>query len=75
MPGLGRGSLSLRSEEVALRERDAFVPQDLSISALYPHSRHLSPTVRAFVDFLSQRFGPRPYWDLAEADLSRGDER
>jgi DNA-binding transcriptional LysR family regulator len=42
---------------------DGYVPQDLSISALYPHSRHLSPTVRAFVDFLAERFGPQPYWD------------
>ena len=43
---------------------DAFVTQDLSISAVYPHSRHLSPTVRVFVDFLASRFGPHPYWDL-----------
>jgi DNA-binding transcriptional LysR family regulator len=43
---------------------DAFVAQDLSINAVYPHSRHLSPTVRAFVDFLIDRFGPQPYWDL-----------
>ena len=54
---------------------DAFVPQDLSISALYPHARHLSPTVRAFVDFLSRRFGPRPYWDQPAALLSRDGER
>jgi DNA-binding transcriptional LysR family regulator len=44
---------------------EAFVAQDLVISAVYPHSRHLSPTVRAFVDFLADRFGPTPYWDLA----------
>ena len=44
---------------------DAFVAQDLSINAVYPHSRHLSPTVRAFVDFLAKRFGPDPYWDPA----------
>jgi len=43
---------------------DAFVTQDLSISAVYPHSRQLSPTVRVFVDFLAARFGPHPYWDL-----------
>ena len=43
-----------------------FVPQDLSLHAVYPHSRHLSPKVRAFVDFLAARFGPRPYWDLVE---------
>ncbi|MGO9422397.1 LysR substrate-binding domain-containing protein [Roseiarcus sp.] len=43
---------------------DSFVAQDLSISAVYPHSRHLSPTVRALIDFLVERFGPEPYWDL-----------
>jgi DNA-binding transcriptional LysR family regulator len=43
---------------------DSFVAQDLSINAVYPHSRHLSPTVRALIDFLVDRFGPEPYWDL-----------
>jgi DNA-binding transcriptional LysR family regulator len=43
---------------------DSFVAQDLSISAVYPPSRHLSPTVRALIDFLVDRFGPEPYWDL-----------
>jgi DNA-binding transcriptional LysR family regulator len=42
---------------------DAFVPQDMTLNAVYPHARHLSPKVRAFVDFLAERFGPRPYWD------------
>ncbi len=36
------------------------------MSAVYPHSRHLSPKVRAFVDFLVERFGKRPYWDSDE---------
>ena len=43
-----------------------YVIQDGGIYAVYPHSRHLSPKVRAFVDFLAERFGPRPYWDLVE---------
>lgn len=43
-----------------------FLPQDLTLNAVYPHSRHLSPKVRAFVDFLAERFGPRPYWDVVE---------
>ncbi len=42
------------------------VAQDGAVHAVYPHSRHLSPKVRAFVDFLAERFGPRPYWDLIE---------
>jgi DNA-binding transcriptional LysR family regulator len=43
-----------------------FMSQDAGIYAVYPHSRHLLPKVRAFVDFLAERFGPRPYWDLVE---------
>ena len=45
---------------------DRYVPQDLAMNAVYPHSRHLSPKVRAFVDFLVERFGKRPYWDPVE---------
>ncbi len=33
------------------------------IYAVYPHHRNLSVKVRAFVDFLIERFGPEPYWD------------
>ena len=36
---------------------------DLGIYAVYPHKRHLSPKVRAFVDFLAGRYGDDPYWD------------
>jgi DNA-binding transcriptional LysR family regulator len=35
----------------------------LTLRALYPHSRHLSAKVRAFVDFLATRFGQEPPWD------------
>lgn len=45
---------------------ERFVPQDMHVNAVYPHARHLSPKVRSFVDFLAERFGPRPYWDLIE---------
>ena len=31
--------------------------------AIYPQTRHLSRRVRAFVDFLVQRFNGIPYWD------------
>jgi len=37
---------------------------DQSVYAVYPHSRHLSAKVRAFVDFGVERFGPKPYWDV-----------
>lgn len=35
----------------------------LGIHAVWPTARHLSAKVRAFVDFLAERFGPVPYWD------------
>ncbi len=37
--------------------------------AVYPQARHLSQRVRAFVDFLAQRFAGEPYWDR-DLDLS-----
>jgi DNA-binding transcriptional LysR family regulator len=46
---------------------EPFTPQRASINAVYPHARHLSSAVRAFVDFLARRFGPQPYWDCAAA--------
>jgi DNA-binding transcriptional LysR family regulator len=36
---------------------------DTNIHAVFPCNRHLSPKVRAFVDFLRRRFGPEPYWE------------
>lgn len=47
---------------------DDFVEQRLSIHAVYPTARHLSPKVRAFVDFLSDWLGARPYWDDSKED-------
>nr|WP_298682192.1 LysR family transcriptional regulator [uncultured Dongia sp.] len=41
-----------------------FVPTDSAIFAVYPTSRHLSPKVRAFIDFMLEHIGPRPHWDL-----------
>ena len=38
------------------------VQEDIPIYAVYPSSRHLSPKVRAFVDFLVTIYGPNPYW-------------
>jgi len=35
------------------------------IHMVYPHNRHLSAKVRAFVDFMVERFGPEPYWGSA----------
>ncbi|HEY7744671.1 MAG TPA: LysR family transcriptional regulator [Burkholderiales bacterium] len=33
------------------------------VYAVYLPTRYLSPKVRAFVDFLVERFAPEPYWD------------
>lgn len=35
-----------------------------AIYALYPQNRHLSPKVRAVIDFFIDRFNPKPYWDI-----------
>ena len=44
---------------------------DSAVHAVYPQNRHLSPKVRAFVDFLAARFGPEPYWDAALPPAAR----
>jgi len=41
-----------------------YAPPQLFLCAVYPPGRHLSAKVRLFVDFLTERFGDRPYWDL-----------
>jgi len=40
-----------------------YVPAPLEIHAVYPHRKHLSAKVRTFVDFLHDRFHPKPYWE------------
>ena len=57
------------SLEPALLE---FEDDPISVYAVYPHRRHLATRVRAFVDFLADRFGERPYWD-AWADQAAGN--
>jgi DNA-binding transcriptional LysR family regulator len=39
---------------------------EISVYAIYPQTRHLSVKVRVFIDFLIERFGRRPYWDLVK---------
>jgi DNA-binding transcriptional LysR family regulator len=41
-----------------------YAAPEISVYAIYPQTRHLSVKVRAFIDFLIERFGGRPYWDL-----------
>ncbi len=37
---------------------------EVSVYLVYPQRRHLSPKVRAFVDFMAERISETPYWDL-----------
>jgi DNA-binding transcriptional LysR family regulator len=39
-----------------------FEPEPLPIHVLYPQTRHLAAKVRAFVDFLAERFAGEPEW-------------
>ena len=48
-----------RLETVLARRLSSTIP----IQALYPHRKHLSARVRAFVDHLVAHCGTRPYWD------------
>lgn len=38
-------------------------PPELGVYAVHPHRRHVPPKVRAFVDFLARRVGPKPDWE------------
>ena len=40
-----------------------YVPAERHIHAVWLPNRHLPAKVRAFVDFLRERFAPEPYWD------------
>ncbi len=40
-----------------------FKLKELGIYAVYPQTGHVPPKVRAFVDFLVQRFGRKPDWE------------
>ncbi|MEO6929547.1 MAG: LysR family transcriptional regulator [Casimicrobiaceae bacterium] len=52
---LQAGRLQCVLSEYTLPEQDVY--------AVYLPTRHLSAKVRAFIDFLLERFGPEPYWD------------
>ena len=40
----------------------AWEPQVIHVHAVYPHARHLAAKVRAFVDFLAERYAGEPAW-------------
>lgn len=37
-------------------------PEPIHVHAVYPHARHLAAKVRAFVDFLAERYAGEPEW-------------
>lgn len=43
-----------------------WTPPAHGVYALYPHSRLLPPRVRAFLDFMVEIYGPKPYWETGE---------
>lgn len=60
-PSFHVGDLIQRGElRALLTDYQAY---EASVYAVYPERKYLSPKVRAFIDFLAERFGPEPYWD------------
>lgn len=43
-----------------------YTPPEIHLMLLYPPNRHLTPKIKRLIDFLYDRFGGRPYWDLVE---------
>ncbi len=64
LPHLAAGRLVPLLAEHAVDERTA-------IHAIYPQRRHLPAKVRAFIDFLVERFQPVPPWATERAPASR----
>jgi len=54
------GDLHRGALQAALTE---YTPSERSVYAVYLPNRHLSPKVRALVNFLLERYGPVPDWD------------
>jgi len=46
----------------------AYEPQLIWVHAVYPHGRHLAGKVRAFVDFLAERYAGEPEWHQGWGD-------
>jgi DNA-binding transcriptional LysR family regulator len=41
-----------------------------AIYTVYPQTRHLSARARAFIDFVRERIGPKPYWEACLDSLA-----
>jgi DNA-binding transcriptional LysR family regulator len=60
-PDIQRGALEIVFADYQVSPSDL----DASIYAVFSYHRHLSPKVRAMVDFFVERFSQRPDWDVA----------
>lgn len=55
---------AIKRGEVVQVLHDYTIDPERSIYALFPHNRHMSAKVRLFIDFISERFGGTPYWEI-----------
>ncbi len=53
----------LKSGELVQILQNYPLATDCALWAVYPSNRLLAPKVRAFIDFLAERFSGTPYWD------------
>lgn len=70
--GIARLSTYLVGEDLRAGRLIRILPEHrfekAGLFAVYPDRRHLSPKVRAFIDFLVDRLGPVPPWEAAGAE-------
>lgn len=59
----------LKSGELVQLLQDYPLATDCALWAVYPSHRLLAPKVRAFIDFLAERFSGTPYWDEKLSDV------
>ena len=61
----------LESGQLVQVLKDYPLTAECALWAVYPSNRLLAPKVRAFIDFLKERYSGEPYWDkaLREAGL------
>jgi len=50
----------------AMRVLPDYAPPEAAIHAIWPSSRLLPAKVRRFIDFLAERYGNNPHWDLVD---------
>ena len=67
--GITRTPTFVVGEDIAAGRLVSLLPNyqtlEVSMYLVYPQRRHLSPKVRAFVDFVAARISSDPYWDVA----------